>query len=205
MSILSTNRRYGLTVVLCTMVGPVASRRASAQTSTAPVSAAATPAPTPKPFEAFSNSAQALRDSIVVLAKAQVGTRYKRGGTSPKGFDCSGLIKYIMAALNLDVPRTARQQATVGLEINKDASRLLPGDVLTFGKSRQDVSHVGIYIGDGKYIHASVKAGKVIESNIDRPASPLIRIWKGARRMLTFNDDSAAAAGAIAPAGKGGD
>jgi cell wall-associated NlpC family hydrolase len=200
MSILSTNRLARLAIALCASAWIGVPGRATAQTG----AAAATPAsaPTPKPFEAFSNSAQTLRDSIVALARAQVGTRYKRGGTTPRGFDCSGLIKYIMAALNLDVPRTARQQATVGLAVNRDTSRLLPGDVLTFGKNKKGVSHVAIYIGDGKYIHASSKAGKVIESDIGRPSSPLIRIWKGARRMLSFDDDTVAAVGPLA--GKGG-
>src|SRR5437016_12597121 len=74
---------------------------------------------TPKPFEAFSHSAHSLRDSIVSIAKAQLGTKYKHGGTTPaKGFDCSGLIKYVMTALNLDLPRTAKQQAIVGLAVN---------------------------------------------------------------------------------------
>src|SRR6478609_845288 len=109
-----------------------------------------------KPFAAYSSSAQSLRDSVVQMAKAQVGTRYRMGGTTPeKGFDCSGLVKYVMAALNLDVPRTAKQQAKQGLAINKDTSRLLPGDLLTFGKTKKSsVSHIGIYIGDGRYIHA---------------------------------------------------
>ena len=181
---------------LCVVVSigvPVRVNAQAAAESAIPIAAMppvapAAPLDKAKPFEAFSNSAHNLRDSIVAIAKAQVGSRYKRGGTTPKGFDCSGLIKYIMAALDLDVPRTARQQATVGLAVNKDTSRLLPGDVLTFGKKEKGVSHVGIYIGDGKYIHASSKAGKVIESKIDRPASPLIKMWNGARRMLSSDD-----------------
>jgi len=149
----------------------------------------ASQAQTPKPFEAYSNSARSLRDSVVQMAKAQVGRRYRTGGTTPeKGFDCSGLVKYVMAALDLKLPRTARQQAVQGLAINRDTSILLPGDLLTFGKSKKGVSHVGIYIGEGKYIHASSVAGKVIESAIDRPFSPLIKAWKGARRMLSLDD-----------------
>ena len=91
-----------------------------------------------KPFTTISNSAQTLRDSIVQMARAQIGTKYKFGGGSPeKGFDCSGLVKFVMAALNLDVPRTAKQQAKVGLAIVKDTSRLLPGDLLTFGQRQE--------------------------------------------------------------------
>jgi cell wall-associated NlpC family hydrolase len=156
-----------------------------------------------KPFEAYSNSALVLRDSIVSVARAQIGTRYRLGGGSPeKGFDCSGLIQYVMSAMRLSVPRTARQQAKSGLAIKRDTSRLLPGDILTFGKGKKgSVSHVGIYVGDGRYVHASSVAGKVIESSIDRPFSPLIKVWRGARRILSL-DDSASTA--TTPGTKGG-
>jgi cell wall-associated NlpC family hydrolase len=154
-----------------------------------------------KPFEAYSNSAVVLRDSVVAVARAQIGTRYRLGGGSPeKGFDCSGLIQYVMGALRLNVPRTAKQQAKSGLAIKRDTSRLQPGDILTFGKGKKgSVSHVGIYVGDGRYVHASSVAGRVIESSIDRPFSPLIKVWRGARRMLSL-DDSASSV----PATKGG-
>jgi cell wall-associated NlpC family hydrolase len=124
------------------------------------------------------------------MARAQLGTRYRTGGESPdKGFDCSGLVQYVLGGLNLQVPRTARQQASVGLPLTRDTSRLLPGDLLTFGKGKKGrVSHVGIYVGDGRYVHASSVAGKVIESAIDRPFSPLIKAWRGARRILTLDD-----------------
>lgn len=180
MSRLPTTRLVRLAIALCTIVALGVPVHARAQSVTQAA----------KPFEQFSNSAQSLRDSIVAVARAQIGTRYKRGGTNPaKGFDCSGLIKYIMSALNLEVPRTARQQAAVGLAVNRDTMHLLPGDLLTFGKGKKgSISHVGIYIGDGKYIHASSVAGKVVESRIDRPASPLIKIWKGARRVLSLDD-----------------
>lgn len=150
-----------------------------------------------KPFEAYSNSALLLRDSVVAVARAQIGTKYRLGGGTPeKGFDCSGLIQYVMGALRLSVPRTAKQQAKSGLAIKRDTSRLQPGDILTFGKGKKgSVSHVGIYVGDGRYVHASSVAGKVIESSIDRPFSPLIKVWRGARRMLSLDDSVAAVAG----------
>ena len=155
-----------------------------------------------KPFTAISNSAQTLRDSIVQMARAQIGTKYKFGGGTPeKGFDCSGLVKFVMAALNLDVPRTAKQQAKVGLAIVKDTSRLLPGDLLTFGRGKKGaVSHVGIYVGDGRFVQASSAAGRVIETPLDRPASPRIKVWRGARRILV-GDDSASSTTPVATKG----
>jgi cell wall-associated NlpC family hydrolase len=162
-----------------------------------------------KPFASFSNSAQAIRDSVVQMARAQIGKRYRLGGQTPeKGFDCSGLVTYVMSALNLTLPRTAKQQAKQGLELTKDTSALLPGDLLTFGKTKKGVSHVGIYVGEGRYIHASSVAGRVIESKIDRPFSPLIKAWKGARRLLSLDDSTTVADSLARPAtatpGKGG-
>jgi cell wall-associated NlpC family hydrolase len=187
MSLLASRTRLvRLTIALCATVaiGAPAVAKAQAVTQAGGISDA------PKPFEALSNSAVSMRDSIVAMARAQIGTKYRHGGTSPKkGFDCSGLIQYVMSAFNLSVPRTAKQQAVTGLAVNKDTSRLLPGDLLTFGKGKKgQISHVGIYVGDGKYIHASSVAGRVVESKIDRPASPLIKIWKGARRVLSLDD-----------------
>jgi cell wall-associated NlpC family hydrolase len=150
------------------------------------------------PLTAISKPTVTLRDSVVLMAKAQLGRPYQFGGETPKdGFDCSGLVKYVMAALNLDLPRTADLQAKQGLSIKRDTSRLLPGDLLTFGQtSKSDVSHIGIYVGSGRYIHASSVAGRVIESSINRPPAPTIKIWRGARRMLAL--DSAVPSASVA-------
>lgn len=132
---------------------------------------------------------QTLRDSVVAIARRQIGRRYVLGGTTPSGgFDCSGLVRFVLTALRLGVPRTAAEQATSGLAVAADTGVLQPGDLVTFGMSR--VHHVGIYTGEGRFIHASVKAGKVIESSITRQSSPLIQRWSGARRLLALRDST---------------
>lgn len=151
-----------------------------------------------RPFAAWSLSAHSLRDSLLVsVARTAVGTRYVRGGQSfDGGFDCSGLVRYVMAALRVSVPRTAAEQAATGLALERDTARLRPGDLLTFGRSPRAATHVGIYLGNGRYVHASSVAGRVIESPIDRPRSPLIKPWHGSRRVLSdVGTDSPAARG----------
>jgi cell wall-associated NlpC family hydrolase len=134
----------------------------------------------------FQKHRLALRDSIVRLALAQVGTRYDFGGMTPqRGFDCSGLVRYVFSQLALTPPRTAAKQARIGAAIQRD--RLRPGDLLTFGIG-DSVTHIGIYVGDRKFVHASSIAGRVIVSAVDRPPSDLIRPLKGARRLLAIAD-----------------
>jgi len=145
----------------------------------------------PAPFAAASASMNAsvasLRDSIVALARAQIGKRYVLGGASPtRGFDCSGLVQYLAAALKLDVPRTAAEQSRAGSAVEKDPTRLRPGDLLTFGSGKR-ASHIGIYVGDGKFVHASTAAGRVVESRIDRKGRG-IKPWQGVRRLFADAD-----------------
>ncbi len=150
----------------------------------APADSARSASDARKPFAAFSDAALSLRDSIVALAREQIGTRYRFGGESPKrGFDCSGLVQYILAALHVSVPRTAAQQAKVGAPVPADTSQLLPGDLVTFGRGKR-ISHIGIYVGDGRIVHASTKAGRVIETDLLRPAARGIKPWRGARRLV---------------------
>ena len=153
------------------------------------------PSAVPAPFAAFSASAQALRDSVVALARAQIGYRYRMGGQSPdRGFDCSGLVRYVMAALSIDLPRTANQQARVGRDVPRDTAQLRPGDLLTFGKGKR-VTHIGIYVGNGRMVHASSKAGRVIETDLLRKSHPLIKPWRGARSLVARADSAAARGG----------
>lgn len=139
-----------------------------------------------KPFAAFSASAERLRDSIVTKARGSIGTRYKLGGSKPGvGLDCSGLVRYAMSMLDVVLPRTAQGQAKVGTEVPKDVAALKPGDVLTFGRGKR-ISHVGIYVGDGKMVHASTSQRRVIETALNK-RNPLIRQWKGVRRFVDTN------------------
>jgi cell wall-associated NlpC family hydrolase len=159
--------------------------------------AMATPKEPVRPFSAWSASVHGLRDSILVsIARTQIGTRYVRGGQSPdRGFDCSGLVRYVLAGFHIPLPRTAAEQALTGLSVGQDTTQLRPGDLLTFGKPKRGVSHIGIYMGNGRFVHASSKAGRVIESNLDRPKSPLIKPWRGTRRVVLDLDDDTAVKG----------
>jgi cell wall-associated NlpC family hydrolase len=147
-----------------------------------------------KPFAAFSASAMTLRDSLVSLARAQVGKKYVHGGETPtRGFDCSGLVRYIVAALHIALPRTAAKQAFAGVEVPADTSQMLPGDLVTFGRGKKGaVSHIGIYVGNGRIVHASTKAHEVIETDLMNPKVAGVKRWRGTRRVLT--DDGLVAA-----------
>lgn len=139
------------------------------------------PRPGARVIRAFEQHQLALRDSIVSFALAQVGTAYVMGGTTPvSGFDCSGLVQYVYSRHHLTPPRTAARQARIGTAIRRD--RLQRGDILAFG--HDSVTHIGIYVGERKFVHASSVAGRVIVSSIDRAPSLQIRPMVGARRVL---------------------
>lgn len=134
------------------------------------------------PVVVRANIDEVLRDSIVELAREQLGVPYVLGGASPGGFDCSGLVSWVLSHVQTPLPRTARQQAKVGVPVAR--SGLMPGDLLTFGRGTT-ASHVGIYLGDGQFIHASSVAGRVVVSRLDRRAIGRVIPLRGARRVLT--------------------
>jgi len=94
-----------------------------------------------------------------------------------------------MSALRIDLPRTAREQATRGTLVDRDVRKLRPGDLLTFGKDNR-VSHIGVYVGDGRFVHASTSQRRVVEASIDKPGTWFRRNWVGVRRLLATTADA---------------
>lgn len=94
-----------------------------------------------------------LMKSVLQRAFSLLGTPYRWGGTSPEsGFDCSGLVGYVFRTIGIDLPRVSRAMASEGTPVS-DRNALAEGDLVFFGR-RGRVDHVGIYIGDGKFLHA---------------------------------------------------
>ena len=115
-------------------------------------------------------------------AFALLGTPYRWGGSSPdRGFDCSGLVGYVYrTALGIDLPRISREQAHSGEQV-ADRAAMAAGDLVFFG-SRGNVTHVGIYVGEGRFVHAPSTGGTV---RLDRLDGPYWRThYSGARRIL---------------------
>lgn len=128
--------------------------------------------------KAIESKAHARPEDPVGTALAYLGAPYRLGGESRRGLDCSALTKNAWSG-TVDLPRTAREQASFGAEVSKD--RLAEGDLVFFRKtSTGPVSHVGIYVGEGKFAHASQAAGRVIISSLT--GSHWRKSWAGARR-----------------------
>ena len=91
---------------------------------------------------------------IEAMAKSKLGKKYVWGGNGPYSYDCSGFTKEVFARNGIDIPRNSWNQAKVGIKINK--KHLKKGDLIFFNsKHHKGVNHVGIYLGHGKFIHAS--------------------------------------------------
>lgn len=105
--------------------------------------------------------------TVLQRAMALLGTPYRWGGSDPdKGFDCSGLVGYVFRnALGIELPRVSREMAKNGELIN-DKAKLAAGDLVFFGR-RGRVDHVGIYVGEGRFVHAPSRGKDVQVSNLD--------------------------------------
>jgi len=109
------------------------------------------------------------RKKLLEDAKYFKGGKYVWGGTTPDGFDCSGYVQYLYKKHNINLPRTAWAQSKKGTPVNKN--NLQKGDLLFFLTDKKrgiPITHVGIYIGNGQFIHAASKKKGIIISPIDR-------------------------------------
>lgn len=122
---------------------------------------------------------------IIKAAEKHKGVPYVFGGTTPKGFDCSGYVQYVFQKKKASLPRTADAQALLGIFVTQ--KQLKPGDLVFFTTYEAGASHVGIYAGNGKFWSATTSKGVALVSLQDS-------YWKeryyGARRILITNGEA---------------
>ncbi|MDT8903074.1 C40 family peptidase [Anaeroselena agilis] len=104
-------------------------------------------------------------NAIIATGQKYMGVPYVWGGETPAGFDCSGFTQYVMKQNGVTIPRTAAEQFAAGSPVAKD--KLQAGDLVFFTTYKPGASHVGFYMGDGKFLHASSGAKKVTVSKLD--------------------------------------
>jgi murein DD-endopeptidase len=117
----------------------------------------------------------------VRVALDMVGTPYVWGGNTPKGFDCSGLVQYSYTLVGLELPRVAIKQRSASRAVSR--KQLRPGDLLFFHIEGKRYSHIGIYIGDGQFVHAPRTGKFVTTANLSNPYWQ--KYFGGARRPVT--------------------
>jgi cell wall-associated NlpC family hydrolase len=152
-------------------------------TAGSPLPPAPAPGAAPAPGGAAPRTAAA---DVVVTAVGAMGTPYQWGGTEATGYDCSGLIQYAYAQHGISIPRRSVDQAAAGEEVGRRLEALRPGDILTFsGEPGGSVSHVGLYVGNGRFIHSATKG---VQISILRGDDPAVKWWWerwiGARRVV---------------------
>lgn len=108
----------------------------------------------------FKTEAAFSANKLIAEAHKVIGTPYRAGGTTPKGFDCSGFVSYTYKKIGVSLPRSSSAMYTKGRPVS--LNQLAPGDLLFFKTSKhKGISHVAIYIGNNRMIHATSKGVKV--------------------------------------------
>jgi NlpC/P60 family len=128
-----------------------------------------------------------LLSQVIETAIDEMGQPYVWGGTGDGsgGFDCSGLIQYAYGRHGILLPRTAEGQSTAGIAIRRDVDLLLPGDILTFSDHGDRVTHVGLYVGDGHFIHSATGGVRLSQLTEDDTEGRLwLHRWVGVRRVV---------------------
>jgi len=122
---------------------------------------------------------------VIATAEDVMGTPYRWGGSTEDGFDCSGLIRYAYGKHGIDLPRRSAEQALRGTPVARSVDSLVPGDILTFSNAGKRVTHVGLYVGEGKFIHSASKGVQLsVLSPDDVYGKWWYQRWVGARRIV---------------------
>ena len=128
------------------------------------------PAPQMEPVPARPAPTRSLsgpRWRVLQTAIRQLGVPYRYGGSDPRGFDCSGLVRFSHDSAGLQVPRTAQAQWRTARKV--PLSRIRAGDLLFFRLEGSKASHVGIYAGNGEFIHAPASGKRVSRASLENP------------------------------------
>ncbi len=158
----------------------------NAQDATASPAQSSTVAAAPKPARKFLSNVADKAGEVVLGALNMIGVRYKWGGNTPdSGLDCSGFVRYVFKdTLGFLLPRRAVEMSHVGERVA--SNDLKPGDLVFFDTSRRrQVSHVGIYIGDNKFVHSPATGGEIRIDDMHQ--AYWLRRFEGARRVRMLN------------------
>lgn len=183
---LNPTDRRGLALQLRLATGSIARRRVA-------------PAPAPPRFEPPSEGdlitlsrdsgatpeAARVAADVVRTAIGVMGTPYTWGGDDANGYDCSGLIQYAYGQHGIILPRISRDQARMGRAVERRLEALRPGDILGFSVEGDQITHVGLYVGEGEFIHSTTGGVKLSSlSATDGDSAWWRRHWTVARRLL---------------------
>ncbi|MDP4161225.1 MAG: C40 family peptidase [Bacillota bacterium] len=131
------------------------------------------------PVATASTNTSAKVHRVIVKSESYIGTRYVFGGTSYRGIDCSSLTKNAYKAAGINLPRTSKSQYNVGTYVS--AGRLAPGDLVFFSlNGHRSITHVGIYVGNGKFVNATSHKGVTIS----KFSSYWRKAYVGAKRVI---------------------
>jgi len=128
---------------------------------------------------------ESIKDRLLRVARGMLEVPYRYGGTTLWGLDCSGFVQKTFAFFGLELPRTARDQFREGLKVSK--ADLSPGDLVFFRTYAKYASHVGIYLGDNRFVHASSHDRKVTIDSLDEPY--YMKHYLGAKRLLAEGNE----------------
>ncbi len=166
---------------------PAAPAVAAAPTPVAPPPPAGTYVPLSAPrLVAAPTRFSGPAGNVASTAVGALGTPYRWGGTAENGFDCSGLVQWAYSQHGVQVPRMSAAQASAGVAVTPSVEALTPGDILLFAaEPGGGVTHVGMYVGERKFIHSSSAGVRIsLLDYSDANGSYWMRRWVGARRVL---------------------